>query len=173
MLAARLDLGTGATSRSSTLARFEDDDHNNPALLAVAGRPLVCFYSRHDAEEGLRYRISQAAARSRRLGRRTDPAIRRPDHLRAGARGGDELHLFTRVNETRWGWRCSTDWAQNLGPAARFPRLRHRPAGLYGNRAAGRMAARCASASRVTPRNTRTSRCTMSGPVSSISRPAT
>ena len=44
----------------SRLAQFEDDDHNNPALLAVAGKPLVCFYSRHDAEEGLRYRISTA-----------------------------------------------------------------------------------------------------------------
>ena len=29
-------------------------------MLAVDGKPLVCFYSRHDAEEGLRYRISKS-----------------------------------------------------------------------------------------------------------------
>src|SRR6185312_11685260 len=56
-LAIRYDLKTG-TSEKAILARFEDDDHNNPALVAVAGKPLIAFYSRHDAEEGLRYRIS-------------------------------------------------------------------------------------------------------------------
>ena len=57
MVAATYDLATHATRRIR-LAQFEDDDHNNPALLTVSGKPLVCFYSRHDAEEGLRYRIS-------------------------------------------------------------------------------------------------------------------
>src|SRR5207244_3946111 len=45
-------------SRKSLLARFEDDDHNNPALVVEPGRPLVAFYSRHDADDALRYRIS-------------------------------------------------------------------------------------------------------------------
>eukprot|EP01035_Chromulina_nebulosa_P001828 gene1828-2463_t len=59
MIAARYDLDSKTTQRTR-LAQFEDVDHNNPALVAVAGKPLVCFYSRPDAEEGLRYRISTA-----------------------------------------------------------------------------------------------------------------
>jgi hypothetical protein len=110
IVAARLNLETRAVERA-TLAKFEDDDHNNPALLAVPGRPLLCFYSRHDAEEGLRYRRSRAPL---------DLSDWEPEQLLTF--GGsttyaqvhhvaDELHLFTRVDETRWGWRCSTDWA--------------------------------------------------------------
>ena len=57
MLAARLDLKTGASEKFH-LAGFERDDHNNPALLAVEGKPLVAFYSRHDADDALRVRIS-------------------------------------------------------------------------------------------------------------------
>src|SRR5579871_2311340 len=59
MIAATFDIRTGELARQR-LAGFEADDHNNPALVAVAGRPLVCFYSRHDAEEGVRFRISAA-----------------------------------------------------------------------------------------------------------------
>jgi len=58
MVVARHDLATKTTERAR-LAAFEDDDHNNPAVIAQPGKPLVCFYSRHDAEEGLRYRISR------------------------------------------------------------------------------------------------------------------
>lgn len=111
MVAARLNLTTGRTEKSR-LAAFEDDDHNNPALLAVAGKPLVCFYSRHDAEEGLRYRISRTPLE---LGEW------HPEQILAFGGSttyaevhvvGGELHLFTRVDETRWGWRLSRDWAR-------------------------------------------------------------
>jgi hypothetical protein len=119
MIAARYDLAARTTQRAR-LAQFEDDDHNNPALLAVAGKPLVCFYSRHDAEEGLRYRIS------------TEPLSLdswQPEQLLSF--GGSttyaqvhdvdgELHLFTRVNETRWGWRQSRDWARSWSPPRDF-----------------------------------------------------
>lgn len=112
MIAARYGLGSGAVQRAR-LAQFEDDDHNNPALLAVAGKPLVCFYSRHDAPEGLRYRISTGPLaldawepeRSLAFGGSTTYA---EIHDVAGT-----LHLFTRVDETRWSWRRSTDWAQS------------------------------------------------------------
>jgi hypothetical protein len=112
MIAARLDLASGKVARAR-LAAFEDDDHNNPALLAKPGRPLVCFYSRHDAEEGLRYRISSAPM--------SLDAWQPEQILTFGGSTtyaqvhavGDELHLFTRVDETRWGWRLSRDWAQS------------------------------------------------------------
>jgi hypothetical protein len=112
MVVAKHDLATRATERAR-LAAFEDDDHNNPAVIARAGQPLLCFYSRHDAEEGLRYRISR---------RPLDVGAWEPEQILTF--GGpttyaqvhevaDELHLFTRVDETRWGWRLSRDWARS------------------------------------------------------------
>src|SRR3954468_7330884 len=44
MYAASVDLKTREQHRT-ILAGFEDDDHNNPALVAVAGKPLVAFYA--------------------------------------------------------------------------------------------------------------------------------
>lgn len=119
IVAASRNLKTGAVARQR-LAQFEPDDHNNPALLAVAGRPLLCFYSRHDAEEGLRYRISQRpldlsdwqAEQILTFGGSTTYAqVHQVD---------DELHLFTRVDETRWSWRRSVDWAQSWAPPRDF-----------------------------------------------------
>jgi hypothetical protein len=110
IVAARLDLTTRAVERSR-LAAFEDDDHNNPALLAVENRPLVCFYSRHDAPEGMRYRVSQGALNIAEWG---------PEHTLAFGGSttyaevhvvGERIHLFTRVDETRWSWRASDDWS--------------------------------------------------------------
>ena len=109
IVVAAFDIRSGAVIRQR-LAQFEADDHNNPALLAVDGRPLICFYSRHDAAEGLRYRIS------RRPGDITewdDEHILTfngsPTYAQVHV-AGDELHLLTRVNETRCGWRMSSDW---------------------------------------------------------------
>jgi len=119
IVAAMIDLATGAMQRT-TLAQFEDDDHNNPALVAEAGRPLICFYSRHDAPEGLRYRVSEGAL---------DPSAWGDERLLTFGgsttyaqvhNSGGELHLFTRVDETRWGWRLSSDWATSWTPARDF-----------------------------------------------------
>lgn len=113
IVAATYDLKAGVPSSRQVLAAFEADDHNNPALFAVPGRPLICFYSRHDAEEGLRYRIST---------RPLDLADWQPEQsLTFGGsttyaqvhQVGETLHLFTRVNETRWGWCQSGDWAKS------------------------------------------------------------
>ncbi len=112
MIAARYDISTGRLERSR-LAQFEDDDHNNPALLAVPDKPLVCFYSRHDAEEGLRYRVSR---RPLDVGDWEEERILTfggPTTYAQVHRVADDLHLFTRVNETRWGWRMSRDWARS------------------------------------------------------------
>ena len=100
IVAAAVDLRTRAITKRR-LAQFEADDHNNPALLAVEGQPLICFYSRHDAPEGLRYRISHDPGdvtswedeRILSFGGSTTYA---QVHL-----VGKELHLLTRVDETR------------------------------------------------------------------------
>lgn len=111
IVAAKLDLTTGQVERAQ-LARFEDDDHNNPALLAVDGKSLICFYSRHDAEEGLRYRTSKLPL---------SIAEWQPEQILTFGGSttyaevhvvGQEIHLFTRVDEVRWGWRMSGDWGQ-------------------------------------------------------------
>ena len=111
MVAARYDLGSGAVERVR-LAEFEDDDHNNPALLAVAGKPLVCFYSRHDAEEGLRYRTSTAPLSLANWQPERVLTFGGPTTYAQVHHVGGEVHLFTRVNETRWGWTLSKDWAE-------------------------------------------------------------
>ncbi len=112
MVAARYDLTTSAVQRVR-LAQFEDDDHNNPALLAVAGKPLVCFYSRHDAEEGLRYRISTGPLSLETWHPEQILSFDGSTTYAQVHNVSGTLHLFTRVNETRWGWRMSTDWAQS------------------------------------------------------------
>ena len=111
IVAATLNLKTNAVMKHR-LAQFEADDHNNPALLAVEGRPLICFYSRHDAAEGLRFRISRGPdditdweeEKILSFGGSTTYA---QVHV-----VGEELHLLTRVDETRWGWRMSADWGR-------------------------------------------------------------
>src|SRR6185312_6144559 len=80
IVAARLDLATGQIERRM-LARFEDDDHNNPALLSVAG---------WHPEQILTFGGSTTYAEVHVV--------------------GGEIHLFTRVDEIRWGWRMSADW---------------------------------------------------------------
>jgi hypothetical protein len=110
MIAARHDLATGATERAR-LAEFEDDDHNIPALLAAPDRPLVCFYSRHDAAEGLRYRISRSPLDLGGWHEEQSLTFGGSTTYAEVHESGGELHLFTRVDETRWGWRLSRDWA--------------------------------------------------------------
>jgi hypothetical protein len=119
IVAAKVDLATGHAERK-TLAQFEDDDHNNPALLAVEGKPLICFYSHHDADEGMRYRISRKPL---------DLGVWEPEQILTFGGGttyaqvhavGDELHLFTRVDGPRWAWRVSSDWGRTWQPHRDF-----------------------------------------------------
>jgi hypothetical protein len=105
------------------LAGFESDDHNNPALVAVPGKPLVAFYSRHSEDDALRYRVSTRPTditgwhdeRVLRFGGVTTYAEVHPR--------GNELHLFTRVGETGWGYRRSPDWGGTWEPARAFLRF--------------------------------------------------
>jgi hypothetical protein len=109
-----------ATVRKTVLARFECDDHNNPALVADAERPPIAFYSRHDADNVLRYRIgrwpldisSWEAERELELDGITTYA---QAHIQ-----GDEVHLFTRVTDTKWGYARSPDWARSWIPPVDF-----------------------------------------------------
>ena len=119
MIAATLDLKTRAV-RKTILAGFEDDDHNNPALVVDAERPLVAFYSRHDEDDALRVRRSTRPLdvddwepeRALKFGGLTTYAEVHPR--------GDELHLFTRVDDTRWAHCRSLDWGQNWGAPRDF-----------------------------------------------------
>ena len=119
IIAARLDLATGTVERAR-LAEFEDDDHNNPALVVDANRPLVCFYSRHDAEEGMRFRISK---RPLDLDEWEDERVLPFSGSTTYAQVhvlGDELHLFTRLDGPRWAWISSPDWGRTWGEPRDF-----------------------------------------------------
>ncbi len=119
MVAARLDLVTRKVTRTR-LARFEDDDHNNPALLAQPGKPLVCFYSRHDADEGMRYRISSSPlSLDDWEPEQVLPFGGSTTYAQVHALG-DEVHLFTRVDGPRWAWRMSPDWGRTWQPYRDF-----------------------------------------------------
>ena len=117
VVAATRSLSDG-TVRRTVLARVESDDHNNPALVVDAERTPLAFYSRHDVDNALRYRIGEipleisAWEAERRL-----EFAGITTYAQAHARG-DEIHLFTRVADTKWGYARSLDWARNWdGPA--------------------------------------------------------
>ncbi|GAA0993769.1 hypothetical protein GCM10009555_085040 [Acrocarpospora macrocephala] len=127
--AATWNLVTHRSART-ILAAYEPDDHNNPALVAVPGKPLVAFYSRHDCGDTLQFRISENVVsesvpaenateingwhpqRDLKFGGETSYA---QVHVR-----GDELHLFTRVDEIGWSYRRSDDWAASWGEPVPF-----------------------------------------------------
>ncbi|MBO3749266.1 BNR-4 repeat-containing protein [Streptosporangiaceae bacterium NEAU-GS5] len=108
--AATWDLETRRADRT-ILAAYEADDHNNPAIVAVPGRPLVAFYSRHDCGDTLQFRVSRKATD---IGRWHPPQDLKfggeTSYAQVHPRGA-ELHLFTRVDEIGWGYRRSGDWA--------------------------------------------------------------
>jgi hypothetical protein len=109
VFAATYDLRTGATEKA-VLARLESDDHNNPAVVAAPGRPLLAFYSRHDVDDALRYRVS---ARPDDISEWREERWLRFGGITTYAQAhalGDEVHLFTRVADTRWGYAWSDDW---------------------------------------------------------------
>lgn len=122
MLAAKLDLASGIAEKFH-LAQFERDDHNNPALLAVEGKPLVAFYSRHDPDDALRIRISKRPLDITEWGQERVLTFNGMTCYAQVHALGDELHLFTRVDETRWGYARSPDWASTWTPARDFFRF--------------------------------------------------
>ena len=119
MYAASVNLKTGAEQRA-ILASFEDDDHNNPALVAVEGKPLISFYARHSEDRLLRYRVSK---RPFDLSEWEPEQILEIEGVTTYAEVhpvGDELHVFTRSDETRWAYRHSPDWGRTWDIAHDF-----------------------------------------------------
>lgn len=109
--AATLDV-RDRTVEKVVLARLEPDDHNNPAILAVPGKPVLAFYSRHDADNVVRYRIG---SRDEDIGEWHEERELRFDGITTYAQAhavGDAVHLFTRVGDTRWGYDRSDDWGE-------------------------------------------------------------
>jgi hypothetical protein len=108
------------SARREVLARLESDDHNNPALVVDTKSPPLAFYSRHDADNALRYRVGRRpldisdweAERELELDGMTTYA---QAHVL-----GDEVHLFTRVARTRWGYLRTPDWARSWAAPVDF-----------------------------------------------------
>lgn len=119
VFAAVVELGSGAVERS-VLARLEPDDHNNPALVVAPGKRALAFYSRHDADEVVRYRIGARAGEISEWG---EERLLRFDGITTYAQAhvlGDEVHLFTRVGGTAWGYARSEDWGASWRPPCTF-----------------------------------------------------
>jgi hypothetical protein len=53
------DLTSGLTKRVVLHRHLEQDDHNNPALLALPGGRLLAMYSKHGQERKIYYRLSE------------------------------------------------------------------------------------------------------------------
>lgn len=112
VVAVAYDARTGSVQQT-TIARLERDDHNNPAIVAAHGKPLIAFYSRHDADDALRYRIGTRAAdvsgwrEEQRLSFGGITTYAQAHVL------GNEVHVLTRVGDTAWGYARSDDWGEN------------------------------------------------------------
>jgi putative BNR repeat neuraminidase len=119
VLAAAHDLRSASVERFE-LARLEPDDHNNPAILAVPGKPLLAFYARHDADDLLRFRLGSQPE---------DVTAWEPERRLAFAgvttyaqahAVGEEIHVFTRVGDTKWGYAWSPDWGRTWSEPVDF-----------------------------------------------------
>lgn len=122
IVVARVDLASGSSSRHR-LATLEDDDHNNPAVVAVAGRPLVAFYARHSLDDVLRFRLSTGPLDETSWMPERELAFDGVTTYAQVHATGDALHVFTRVGETGWAYRLSPDWGATWGPATTFINL--------------------------------------------------
>lgn len=119
IVVAHLDLDGRETVRAE-LARVEDDDHNNPALLVDRERPPICAYARHDEEPFVRLRIGA---------RPLDLAEWGPEQ-RVGFPGvtsyaqlhpfDDRLLMFSRAGVTAWCVARSDDWGRTWSEGVPF-----------------------------------------------------
>lgn len=94
------------------LAQLEPDDHNNPAVVASAGKPLLAFYSRHDADNLVRRRSSTRPLDVSEWGPERSLQFGGITTYAQAHAVGDEVHLFTRVGDIAWGYAWSPDWGE-------------------------------------------------------------
>lgn len=98
----------------------EVDDHNNPALVVVAGKKPVLFYSRHNADDAMRYRIATNVDDVTAWDAEAVLTFGGTTTYAQVFERGNELHLFTRVGSRKWSYRRSTDWGATWGSAVSF-----------------------------------------------------
>jgi hypothetical protein len=119
VFAAAHHLHDGSTDRF-VLAQLEPDDHNNPALVAVPGKRLLAFYSRHDADDVLRRRVSDRAEDVSAWGAERELRFGGITTYAQAHAYGDEVYIFTRVGDTSWGCAFSPDWGDTWSEPREF-----------------------------------------------------
>jgi len=109
IVVARIDREGREVTRTE-LARVEDDDHNNPALLVDRTRPPLCAYARHDEEPFVRVRIGRRPLDLSEWGPEGRIEFPGPVSYAQVHAFGDRLLLFSRAGVTAWCVARSDDW---------------------------------------------------------------
>ena len=110
----------GRVATRTELARVEDDDHNNPALLVDRERSAICAYARHDEEPFVRLRIARDPLDLTEWGpeqRVGFPGVASYAQLHPF---GDDLVLFSRAGVTAWCVARSGDWGRTWSEGVPF-----------------------------------------------------
>lgn len=105
-------------------ADWEDDDHNNPAILVAAGKPVVGIYSRHSADSVLRIRRGSQNVEDGIDDFGAVATLTHADGVTSYASAhpvGDTVHLLARSGAgNNWSYTKSTDWAATWGTPQPF-----------------------------------------------------
>lgn len=104
---------------TTTQARYQwytlptgPDDHANPCILRADGKPPIVFYSRHNEDTLLRYRVGTVVDDLSSMGaeQTIGSVFANVAYGEAFARG-NEVHFFHRTaSATAWSYIRSTDW---------------------------------------------------------------
>lgn len=99
-----------AGTRVALTALAEVDDHNAPALLTKAGKAPLLFYTRHDMDVSLRYRVASATDDPSAWGAESTIAFAGNLSYAQAHYYGDEVFVFSRDAVNKWSVVRSTGW---------------------------------------------------------------
>ena len=108
---------THATKQTKTfqLNKFEQDDHNDPAINVLNDGRIIVFYTRHNADNIMRYRISKTPDIST-LGPEKTLSSAGPTTYAQIIYKYPVIVVFYRSNLNSWNCRISTDNGATWGP---------------------------------------------------------
>ncbi len=103
------------------LGKFEVDDHNNPAVQVLDDGNIIVFYSRHNKDNNLRYRITTIAEDISTLG--PEQILESPTGKVTYAQAvvyQERIVVFYRVSDRYWAIRISENSGKIWGDEKKF-----------------------------------------------------